>query len=491
MHQNVSASDPPLHLAIELFDRLNRSGIRYCHWKSNIRLGKSLAGKTDFDILVERKGLDRFIGIAKELDFRPMISRPERHYEGLSDFLGMDAASGGLLHIHLHDRLVLGSRAGKDIELPIEPLFWSNLERAGNVSVPALDLELIVLLLRAMLKSTPRRGSKSSRWMPADIVEEVTALYRRCDTGRFATLLGQTGLDLSAERMLHFAAALASNRLERGELTDLRAEVLSALAPCRPRWSALDWFRRGQRAFFETRWAKINLLDRRKRLQKTGICIVLVGADGSGKTTHTCDLRRWLSWKVVCSQAYFGLPKSSRIYRILGRIERKFERLARTAGLPRKFPEKLAGIARSAKWLWSARSRVGSARRVEQLLRRGAIVVCDRYPLAELVRGDFSMDGPRIRQESGGRFSSAARLEERWYRNIRRPDLIVVLRTAAEELQRRKPNADTQTIERKARLILEIGEGPNIVLVDNNRSFPEVQLDIRRLTWDRLRRKSG
>src|SRR5690606_10842904 len=103
----------------------------------------------------------------------------------------------------------------------------------------------------------PYRGSKPARWLPSDIVEEIAALYRRCDKSHFTALLGQTGLDLSAKDLLRFADSLSDRRLDRRELIDLRRNVLRALAPFRPHRSMPDWIRRGQRAFFETRWAKL------------------------------------------------------------------------------------------------------------------------------------------------------------------------------------------------------------------------------------------
>ena len=35
----------------DIFLTLNERGIRYCHWKSNVRLTESLEGLTDLDLL--------------------------------------------------------------------------------------------------------------------------------------------------------------------------------------------------------------------------------------------------------------------------------------------------------------------------------------------------------------------------------------------------------------------------------------------------------
>lgn len=485
MNDGIVANGKPLHLGIELTERLNASGLRYCHWKSNIRLDKSLAGKTDLDILVAKEDIAKFVKIIRDFGFRPMINPPEKRYEGLSDYLGMDPSSGGLLHVHLHDRLVLGSRADKEIEFPIEALFWSNLERKSGVAVPAPSLELLVLLLRAFLKANAGK-SDPKRWFPADIVDEIKSLYRQGDQERFAALVGEAGLDLSSQALLDFAAQVAEDRIDLRTTRRVRSEVLRALAPYR-RAAGSDWSGTLRRKFCATRWAKKHLLERRKRLRERGLCIALVGADGAGKSTHAKELRRWLGWKLICREAYLGLPKRSAVYRLLNRLERWSDKLGRflgpVFGLPFGF---VAGSIRSARWLWAARCRSKAVQRIERLVQQGAIIICDRYPLTELVEPDFSMDGPRIHQELGPRFEWAANIEERWYRNIPRPDLIIVLKTSLDELQRRKAAHAPAALNRKAAMVNRVAEGPGIVVIDNDRDYEIVSREIKREVWRRI-----
>jgi thymidylate kinase len=479
-------ADKPLQLGVDLFDRLNRSGIRYCHWKSNIRLAKSLAGKTDLDLLVAKDDADLFVAIAKECGFRRLVSRPEREYAGLSDYLGMDEATGGLLHLHLHDRLVLGGRSGKDIELPVEDLFWRHLEQAGNVRIPSPDLEFAILLLRAVVKSKPAPGTNPRDWFPSDIVDEAAVLYRRRDERKFEAMLDEIGLDIPAARLLRLAAMLAGEDVDAQEISRLRTDVIAALSPYRVRRDFMGGIRALQRTFYDTRWAKRNFLERKKRLGTTGLSIALVGVDGSGKSTHVEELRKWLGWKVVCRKEYFGLPKTSRLYRFLGRRAQTFEKRARSSknNVERRLFQALAGQAQKGRWLWAAHVRARNARRVLRLVRRGVVVVCDRYPLAELARRLPSMDGPRIRHSCGGGLGAA--LEERLYRSIRRPDLTIVLRTGADDALRRKPELDADTVARKVDLVSGIAPATDVEIVDNGRGYDEVRTDLRRLIWRRL-----
>ena len=57
-----------------LFEELNKRGIRYCHWKSNASLAEALSGQTDIDLLIHRKDDKLFRSILSQLWFRPAIT---------------------------------------------------------------------------------------------------------------------------------------------------------------------------------------------------------------------------------------------------------------------------------------------------------------------------------------------------------------------------------------------------------------------------------
>ena len=59
-----------LDLLNNFFEQINSTDIRYCHWKSNARLHKSLDGRTDLDLLIHPKDQIEFKAIIGELDFK-------------------------------------------------------------------------------------------------------------------------------------------------------------------------------------------------------------------------------------------------------------------------------------------------------------------------------------------------------------------------------------------------------------------------------------
>lgn len=48
----VSEVAGALELIVELVDAFDRSGVAYCHWKSNQAIARSATGENDLDLLV-------------------------------------------------------------------------------------------------------------------------------------------------------------------------------------------------------------------------------------------------------------------------------------------------------------------------------------------------------------------------------------------------------------------------------------------------------
>ena len=109
-----------------LFERVHADGIRYCHWKSNQHLQASMVGKTDVDILVDRRAIVPLTKILGETNFKRFVVKPGRGYPGIEDYVGFDTASGTLTHLHVHYQLTLGEKFLKGHRLPWEELFLSS-----------------------------------------------------------------------------------------------------------------------------------------------------------------------------------------------------------------------------------------------------------------------------------------------------------------------------------------------------------------------------
>jgi len=168
-----------------LFRDLNRRGIRYCHWKSNVRLEKSLQGRTDLDLLVDRKDTPAFRQLLHAHDVKPVLAAPGRDYPAVENHLGFDAATGRLFHLHVHYQLVLGEQFVKNYRLPLESHFLDSVRVSHGVKIPSPELEIAVLCVRALLKYRARDlacdvFSLGPSGLPVAILQEIDSLL--CET---------------------------------------------------------------------------------------------------------------------------------------------------------------------------------------------------------------------------------------------------------------------------------------------------------------------
>ena len=71
-----------------LFQALNHSGIRYCHWKSNLRLEWGMQGRTDLDLLVDPAHAQVFKQVLAEHHIKAFLAPHGKRYPALEDYMG-------------------------------------------------------------------------------------------------------------------------------------------------------------------------------------------------------------------------------------------------------------------------------------------------------------------------------------------------------------------------------------------------------------------
>jgi hypothetical protein len=482
--------------------------VRHCAWKSNDHVLAALAGQTDLDLLVDQGDRAGFAAAASRHSLRRIVPPPADAHPGMDHYLGLDRASGRLFHLHVHYRLVLGERYVKNHRLPLERELLDRTRTLHGVPVPAADLELAVLVVRALLKYRARDVVKDvlrirSPGIPAETLAEVEWLRGNRDLVAIRPGLDPIGTVVPADIVGSFLEVVT---------VDPRAGVHLLRLRTRLRWALRDLRRhsrvRAGAIYAHALWRRRRLLGRRDAPRMTlpcgGTAIALVGADGAGKTTVAADVARWLGWKLEARVHYLGSkapsPPTDWLYLGFRALRRGHRAASSRVGEHSMAARPIAALRDLALALhhvsvgWDRRRHHARAQRDA---RAGGIVVFDRYPLARLSdRPEHRLlDGPQVADLLGprsGRLAGAlAVVEERIYQRFGLPDQLVLLDVDPLVAARRKPDHRIDLIRSKTRAAAQLAAlaeaaGAPVTRIDANQPLDRVILDVKARLWDVL-----
>lgn len=207
-----------------------------------------------------------------------------------------------------------------------------------------------------------------------------------------------------------------------------------------------------------------------------GKVFAIVGADGSGKSTLIHDLDKWLSWKLTVKNYYYGIPKNS-----ISAASSLLIRILRKIGL-----RSTAYYVGDLFWLYVARHRKLVSDNVMQDAKKGKVVITDRFPLTEFQSMEEPMDNPRIDASRTLLRMNLRKWEEKYHSDIQSPDRIFVLQVEIDELRKRKTDIALDKHERKATAVNSIANKDPVIVINANRAYDEVLLEVKKLVWQVL-----
>lgn len=486
----------------KLFEAFAQNNIRYCHWKSNLRLENGLLGKTDMDLLIDPLQVVLFRRILTEHEVKLVLAPPGKRYPGIEDYMGFDHETGALFHLHVHYLLVLGEQFVKNYQIPLEKKFLdSTVSVGGWVNTPTPELELSILCLRALLKYRDRDALKDilsirSGGLPSHILKEINWLFEQTNMDKFSSTLSEVADVLPANLILEFLETIQLNPRNGWKLVQLRGKVRKALRP----------YQQHNRLVASLLYFKE--LVRRRLLPKLGtprgmilpdggVTITLIGADGSGKTTLCELLEDWLRWRMDADCYYLGSKKPSQLtsaFYMAFRITRRAQReLSKWIGGRNWFMRQIATIREL--FLYSHYLSVGNDRlrryeKARREARKGSISIFDRFPY------ESPLDGPEIKEAGDENNKNLVgffyQREQRVYKKFVFPDLIIILKVTPEISQKRKPDHRLETIQEKDAAIerlqsrLRSSAAKNWVTQNADIPIEEVFLELKRNIWSIL-----
>ena len=178
-----------------------------------------------------------------------------------------------------------------------------------------------------------------------------------------------------------------------------------------------------------------------KTLPRGSMMIAFVGSDGSGKTTLTRDIEKWLRYKLDAHAFYMGSGDGG-----VGSFDilcRSTKGLLGSAGIQKKgkrdYRDKTKAIGFFSKLvqlpqLVVMRHKLRLLRLARRMLQKGSVIITDRYPQSQFYG---ISDGPKL--QNGRSFLWAARAELKLYEEASRlgPDLLLKLSIDPQTAHRR------------------------------------------------------
>ncbi len=486
-----------LEILRESFAELNKK-VKYCSFKSNDHLQEGLEGKTDVDLLVARKDADMLGVILMKLGFKRTLAGYGVRNHSREGFLGLDENTGKLVYLDVQYTLLFGENRVREYALDAlaQLTLDTRIMHADYdvfISHPAIELE--TLLVRAALKfgfferfrAILGMQHWSNSWEEQFCEIQIRRRASEAPDDQQPSWLGR---ELQIPRDVSNRYLVSVRRLVKSKLKFQRSH--GALAGAATRFAMelngiLCWFNRthfGQRLGF-----------RRKSLVTGGVPIVLVGVDGSGKSTQRKLLAKKLGWKLDSCSVYLGAgdgPASWHRWFLIKLRNSVFKESTRGEGSFGKAGEEKSEsvVKRLGKFAWAislALEKRKKLRSIGRMSRSGVLVLVDRCP--QTSTPGFN-DGPllaKLREHSSAPLRAIARFEWRIYQALLEelaPILVQLDLDHATSTERGETLSEPYFAARKQAVdgIAASYRGP-VVLVDAKRESGEVSRQIIAGIW--------
>jgi len=490
---SASAVKPIIRL---FFETLERRKIRYCHWKSNIRLDETLRGDEDIDVLVDPRDAASFREAMLECGFKLAQSRSGSGHPGVYHALALDEDSAELVHLHAYHQIVSGDSLVKNYRFPIERRFLDETRLLDGIRVPKAEAELILFSLRIALKHVSpieillvnrhyRKVAAELSWLRDAADEKAAEALCASWFPSIEPLLFRRLLDSLANE-----GALA-RRIVLGWQVAWRLRGLRRLNPAA---SIASRYWRLLTAVAGRFFKRQDLV-----LQTGGAIVTLVGPKATGKSTLAHELATRLGVHLNVSRIHAGKPPATvvsvapRLCVPVARTLLAGERLGEYER-PERRQEKRYSLVHVLRMTLLAYDRKQLLKKALRSATAGAIVISDRYPSEDVGAIDsscFSEEAEAATRSPLKRW--LMRRERLLYQGLPRPNIVIRLiapmNTAIQRDSRRMKEGgpDAEAVQR--RWVMEnqaAFRGSTTVLINTDAPLDETARAVVRAVWSEL-----
>ena len=494
-HHNMGKEDQS-PLIRDFLNSLEERGVRFCHWKSNMRLKEMLAGGDDIDLLVHRSDSDELQAVMADFGFKHANPRAGMEHPGIFHALSIDGATGKLVHLHVYHQIVSGDSLVKNYRLRVEDLLLDDTRHLEGVRIPRPDVELMLFVMRIALKHV----SAIELWMINrtyhSVVDELSWLQEQTSPAAAADLCHRTFPSISSSLFLQALEILSKdgNLFQRLRISHAIAQRMRGSRRLGVVRTVSSRLRRTIGLGLGKIWRKQG-----KILQSGGMVVALVGPKATGKSTLGNELANRLGKQLFVKRIHAGKPQSTLLTflpRMMIPLARKLLRSERSSEYQKveRREKKQYSLIHVFHMLMLAYERRVLLLSAARQAAAGAIVVSDRYPSVTIGATDSSsFDDSSIDRCRSRMKKWMMRQERKIYDSIPRPDLIIRLEapislTTLRDAERIKPGGpDAQALERRWQLeTMNNYRGAPEVVVRTDRSIEETAQDVVSTVWRKL-----
>ena len=500
-----------LEVCKQLFDRWN-SGVRYCHWKSNEHLMEGLDGETDLDVFVQPSDKELAETMLIQSGYLECRTQKEHQYPNVFEWIGFDSATGKLVHVHLHYQIITGTKFCKEYVFPIDDLIISTRVQDVDTGVFVTDpnLEIIILYSRIALKATKKHCIKPDK----SSVREIIYLKALIDKDKVLSYCRQLIPKFGDD----YCQIITEEELDASGWFRVYQIAKEWLEPYRKYSQTRVFFRH---FYYKSCSSVIKIANNkfnrcivsRKTFPGRSFSVCLLGQDGSGKSTVTIALEKWLTWKIEARRFYLGsgdhynsllkrfIVKSAK-YKHRNDITRKEyeEQIKKVESAPTKRKKTIKNFFVA---VLVAKNHLDVARRAYKVVlcsdnycRHGGIPLFDRFPQIQF---EGIYDGPKIAnycRETGLDYFLIRLMAKREHKYIEKiqhyqPKLVFKLMLSPEESIRRKPFEHLDAVARKHEITKQLQfANSKVRVVDATQDYQQELLYIKNEIWKMLQDKS-